>query len=151
MSSETSIRLVQESDMPSLIRLCSLHAAFEKAAYTEQGKEAQLSEHLFSSNPSVHCLVAEKEGKLIGYATYMKQFSTWDANFYLYMDCLFMEEGNRGQGIGEDLMTAIRQEARRLNCSHVQWQTPDFNLRAMKFYDRIGAKSNTKERYFLQV
>lgn len=151
MSSETTIRLAQQSDMSSLIRLCALHADFEKASYTKQGKEEQLSEHLFSSNPSVHCLVVEKEEKLIGYATYMKQYATWDANYYLYMDCLFMEDGNRGQGIGEDLMTAIKQEARRLNCSHIQWQTPDFNVRAMKFYDRIGAKSKTKERYFLDV
>lgn len=47
--------------------------------------------------------------------------------------------------IGEDLMIAIKQEARRLNCFLIQWQTPDFNIRAMKFYDRIGAKCKAKE------
>lgn len=151
MSSEIHIRLVEQEDIAALVRLCRLHAIFEKAEYDESGKAFKLTNHLFAPQPSLHCLVVNKGEKLIGYATYMRQFSTWDADFYLYMDCLFIEEGNRGQGIGEDLMKAIKQEARRLNCSHIQWQTPDFNVRAMKFYNRIGAKSKSKERYFLDV
>ena len=81
----------------------------------------------------------------------MKQFSTWDANFYIYMDCLFLTEESRGYGIGEKMMNVIKEEAEKLNCNLIQWQTPDFNTRAIKFYDRIGGISKTKERYFLKV
>ena len=38
-----------------------------------------------------------------------------------------------------------------MRCSHIQWQTPEFNKRAIKFYDRIGAQSKSKMRYFLDV
>jgi GNAT superfamily N-acetyltransferase len=81
----------------------------------------------------------------------MKQFSTWDTDFYIYMDCLFLTEESRGYGIGEKMMNVIKLEAKKLNCSLIQWQTPNFNTRAIKFYNRIGGISKTKERYFLKV
>lgn len=107
--------------------------------------------HLFSDNPSLYCLVVEKDEELIGYATYMKQFSTWEANFYVYMDCLFLTENARGYGIGEKLMEQIKRETQNLCCKLIQWQTPEFNTRAMKFYDRIGGNAKTKERYSLNI
>ena len=45
----------------------------------------------------------------------------------------------------------ILKEAQKLECVLIQWQTPDFNKRAMKFYNRIGAKSKNKERFFLTI
>lgn len=147
---EPKIRVVKKSDLEDLVRLCELHAIFEKSEYKSENKKQKLNEHLFSDQPSLYCLVVEHLDKIIGYATYMKQFSTWDSAFYLYMDCLFMTEESRGFGIGEKLIERIKQEAYKKECSHIQWQTPNFNKRAMKFYNRIGAKSKTKERFFLE-
>ena len=151
MMKEPEIRFIQKKDLGALVRLCQLHAIFEKSEYTPENKTHKLSEHLFSDNPSLYCLVVEKENKIIGYATYMKQFSTWGSAFYIYMDCLFLTEESRGFGIGERLMNQIRKEAKKMNCDTIQWQTPDFNIKAMKFYDRIGGVSISKERYFLNV
>ncbi len=151
MSNEAKIRFAQKSDLAGLVELCRRHAIFEKSEYSSDQKEGLLNEHLFSENPGLYCLVVEKDKTLIGYATFMKQFSTWDAGYYIYMDCLFMTEGSRGFGIGEKLIDRIKEEAMKLDCSLIQWQTPDFNTRAMKFYNRIGASSKSKERYFLAV
>jgi GNAT superfamily N-acetyltransferase len=81
----------------------------------------------------------------------MKQFSTWDSKCYIYMDCLFLTEKSRGFGLGEDLIERIKVEGKKLKCNHIQWQTPDFNKRAIKFYERIRGISKSKERYFLKV
>lgn len=151
MISNTIIRFVQKKDLKPLIHLCKLHAVFEKAEYNSKLKEEQLSNHLFSIYPSLFALVVEKDNKLIGYSTYMKQFSTWDAAHYLYMDCLFITKESRGLGIGEKLVTRIKVEGRKLGCTHIQWQTPDFNKRAIKFYHRIGATGKSKERFFLNI
>lgn len=149
MISKPEIRFVENNDIESLVHLCELHAIFEKSEYNPLGKGQELSRHLFSENPALYCLVVEMEKEIIGYATYMKQFSTWDACFYVYMDCLFLTEKARGFGIGERIINKIKQEAEKLDCYLIQWQTPKFNTRAMKFYDRIGGISKTKERYFL--
>ncbi len=148
---EPNIRVVQQSDLKELVHLCELHAAYEKAAFDSKDKVQHLDKYLFSDNPSIHCLVVEKENNIIGYSTYMKQFSTWDAEYYIYMDCLFLTEESRGFGIGEQLMNRIKKEAKKMNCHTIQWQTPSFNVKAMKFYDRIGGDSKTKERYFLNA
>ena len=95
--------------------------------------------------------MVEWKHKLVGYDSYTKQFSTWDASYYIYMDCLFITEKLRGFGIGEKIVERIKQESQKLNCNTVQWQTPEFNTRAMKFYNRLGGISKTKERYFLNI
>lgn len=151
MTNESKIRLAQKKDLKKLVQLCQLHANFEKADYNSEQKEEKLNKHLFSKNPSLFCLVVEKDKNLIGYATFMKQFSTWDADYYIYMDCLFMTEASRGFGIGEKLIDRIKEEGNKLGCSLIQWQTPEFNKRAMKFYNRIGAFGKSKERYFLEI
>lgn len=145
------IRLAKKEDLHQIVTLCEAHAIYEKSAYDKNGKAEELEKHLFGEQAALHCLVVEKEGQLIGYATYMKQFSTWDANFYVYMDCLFLDDRSRGFGIGEKLVIRIKEESKKMGCSLIQWQTPDFNTRAIKFYHRIGAHSKVKERFFLEV
>ncbi len=148
---EPNIRFARKEDLSALVHLCELHAIYEQAEYNPEGKETQLEHHLFSESPTLFCLVVEQDDDLIGYATFMKQFSTWDAAFYIYMDCLFMTETSRGFGIGEQLVERIKAEGTKLGCTLIQWQTPDFNTRAIKFYDRIGGVSKSKERYFLEI
>ena len=146
-----SIRFVEQGDIPQVVKLCGKHAAFEKAEYSVAGKAKSLEKALFSRTPSLFCFIAENDTEIYGFATYMLQYSTWDATEYVYLDCLFLQEKARGFGIGEELMKRIQQEAKILGCSHIQWQTPDFNKRAIKFYKRIGAASKSKERFFLDV
>lgn len=146
--SSYQIRAAISKDLPELVELCGLHAAYERTDYEAKGKQEILEKYLFSDPPALYSLVVEHDGNLIGYTTYMKQFSTWDASYYLYMDCLFLREQYRGQGIGLELMNKVKETAAQLQCSHIQWQTPDFNVRAIKFYQKIGGISKSKERFF---
>lgn len=151
MKEQTKIRFAEPEDIQQIIELCEAHAHFEKAEYHKNGKVEQLTIDLFSKNPKLYCLVVENEEQLIGYATYMKQYTTWDACEYIYMDCLFVKEFARGMRIGEQLIKKIQKEAKLFGCNLIQWQTPDFNTRAIKFYNRIGATSKSKERFFLEI
>ncbi|EPJ45737.1 MAG: N-acetyltransferase GCN5 [Osedax symbiont Rs2] len=145
------IRDLQPSDLDDFIGLCQQHAEFEHSEYQVAGKKQRLERHLFSSQATVQALVVELDDKLIGYATFVPQFSTWDAEYYLYLDCLFLNDQSRGLGLGESLMEAIKQRAKELNCHLIQWQTPEFNTRAIKFYKRIGAIAKCKQRFFLSL
>ena len=149
--SEIKIRFAKEADIKQIIDLCEAHANYEECEYSRENKEAQLLNDIFSDTPKLFCLVVENGGHLIGYATYMKQYSTWDTSEYIYMDCLFMNVNARGFGLGEKLVRRIQVEGKKLGCKLIQWQTPDFNLRAIKFYMRIGAESKIKERFFLEI
>lgn len=151
MNNSPIIRFANPGDAEALVLLCKAHAHYEKATYDPTGKHEALTKSLLASPPAFYCLVAELHNKLIGYATYMPQFSTWDACSYIYMDCLFLNEKSRGLGIGEKLMHRIKTEAQKLGIDLIQWQTPDFNTSAIRFYQRIGAVAKTKERFFWEV
>lgn len=148
-----AIRKAEPKDLDEIVELSALHAAYEKADYDPSGKKEALNSHLFGENRSLYCLVVQDSSSagLVGYTTYMKQFSTWDANFYIYMDCLYLTADSRGFGIGEAVMNRIKAEGRALGCALIQWQTPNFNTRAIKFYNRIGGSSKEKERFFLFI
>ena len=145
------IRPAQSEDLEHLIILCEKHAHFERADYKSKGKSEALAKALFGENPALYCLVAESQESLIGYATYMVQFSTWDAQPYLYLDCLYLEKSARGKGLGKMFMERIKAEAKRLGCRLIQWQTPDFNQNAIAFYQNLGAEAKSKLRFFWSV
>jgi len=146
------IRLAQKKDIDQIVKLCKLHAAYEKVEFIHSKKKVELlSEHLFATSNMVRCLVVVLNNELVGYATFMKQFSTWDANFYIYLDCLFLKEDIRGKGLGTQIMERIRVYAKSENCEIIQWQTPNFNKKAIEFYKNLGAESKTKERFSWNV
>ena len=144
---EYVIRTCEPGDLDSLVALCSKHAAYEKSEYNDNGKAEQLKEALFAVNPALYCMVVENKKNLIGYCSYTFDFSTWGADYFLHLDCLFIEEGFRGMSIGEKLIRQVISIAKEKNCINVQWQTPSFNADAIRFYKRIGATGCEKQRF----
>ncbi|MEO9485045.1 MAG: GNAT family N-acetyltransferase [Ekhidna sp.] len=141
------IRRAQERDIDQILELCALHAAHEKANYNATGKRDKLFHQLFEQ-ATVQCLVAEEQTNLLGYATFIKQFATWEADHYLYLDCIYLREEIRGKGVGTKLMQLIKSYAEEERCFQMQWQTPAFNKSAIEFYKKLGAVSKSKERFF---
>lgn len=143
-----TIRNARPDDIPEIIHLCAEHSAYEQASYSSKGKAEKMKAYLFSPASRLHCLLAESEGKVAGYATYLFDFSTWDADFFTYMDCLYLRPEYRGFGIGEALVKKIEAHSRQQGIEQIQWHTPTFNVRAIKFYHRIGASSKEKTRFY---
>lgn len=143
------IRGAKPVDITEIINLCAEHAEYEQASYSSKGKAEKLSSFLFSDNPRLFCLIAEIDKIIVGYATYMFEFSTWDADFYVHMDCLYLRPKARGLRIGEAMVKEIARQTKEHNSQLIQWQTPESNERAIKFYYRIGATSKKKLRMYL--
>ncbi|MBP8033618.1 MAG: GNAT family N-acetyltransferase [Bacteroidia bacterium] len=144
-----TIRNATPADLPEIIKLCAEHAAYEKAEYSGLGKAENLNAIFFLEMPKAFCLIVENESGILGYATYSFEFSTWDAEFYTHMDCLYLRDNYRGFGIGEALIKEIAKAAKANGCTVLQWQTPVFNERAIKFYYKVGATSKEKLRLYL--
>ena len=146
-----TIRKAVINDLDDIIQLCGEHAEYEKAEYNPINKKEKLGKHLFKENPSAYCLVVEVGNKLMGFATFSFEFSTWNAAFYLHMDCLFLRPSLRGLSIGAELVKTIKDFAIKYDCSLIQWQTPVFNERAINFYNKLGVNSKDKLRFYLDV
>jgi len=144
------IRSVKEQDIVQLIDLCALHAKYEDAEYSKKGKALKLGDALFKENPFIFCFVAELNNEIVGYTTITKEFSTWDADYFLHMDCLYILERSRGLGLGSLFVEAIKQFSIDASCTHIQWQTPIDNSSAIGFYTNLGAISKNKKRFYLK-
>jgi GNAT superfamily N-acetyltransferase len=145
------IRPVERSDVGALVDLCSEHAQYERAPYDPHGKQEQLTAALFGEAPVVAAWVAEIEAGLVGYATATIEFSTWSCQKYAHMDCLFVRDGMRGQGVGARLLNQVLEYARCAGLHHAQWQTPNWNAGAARFYIRAGAIPAEKLRFVIDL
>ncbi len=144
-----SIRDLNKEDLPQLLILIKEHAEYEKAFFSEEGKKERLEEAIFSVSPSLFCKVVVVDSKLSGYFTYTFDFSTWSAQAFLYLDCLYLAEKIRGNRIGEEILKILRTIAIKNACANIQWQTPSFNEAAIRFYLRNGAMAKEKIRFTL--
>ncbi|MEU2393195.1 GNAT family N-acetyltransferase [Streptomyces sp. NPDC007369] len=146
------VRPARPEDLPRLVELVHEHIAYEKSAPRPPGLAARLGPRLFAEDARAWVLLAEDpDGRVVGYAACSAEFTFWDARHYLHMDCLYLAEEARGHGLGAALMEGVAALARERGLEEVQWQTPDWNEGAIRFYDRLGARGLAKRRYSLPV
>jgi GNAT superfamily N-acetyltransferase len=131
--------------------MCAEHAAHERVSYEAQGKLERLNAALFGSPARLHGWVAVDEAEPIGYATATVEFATWSAEPFMHMDCLFVRARHRNRKVGLELISAVVREAERRRIRDLQWQTPQWNADADRFYRRIGARVSEKYRYTLSL
>jgi GNAT superfamily N-acetyltransferase len=141
------IRSIAEHDLAELVDLCAEHAAFERAVYQREGKLERLHALLFGREPSLRVWVAESEGTLIAYVSATIDISTWAAERFIHMDCLFVRASHRNQNIGARLLRCVALEGKRLGIGQMQWQTPAWNVNADRFYRRMPLIVTEKFRY----
>jgi GNAT superfamily N-acetyltransferase len=141
------VRRAGVNDVAALSELCAAHAAYERATFDSTGHRQRLASALASLQPRVRLIIAEHDGTPVGYAASTREFSTWSGREYLHMDCLFVTDTRRGQGIGQRLFEAVTAAAQHDGIRRIQWQTPDWNVDAIRFYQRCGAQAEPKQRF----
>lgn len=147
------VRRVEPRDLPELVELCRLHAAYEGCPYREDGQAERLAEALFGTPARLHGWVVETPDRanagLDGYMTATIDFATWSARPFLHLDCLYLRDTARRAGNGRALMERLQAFARERGLGEIQWQTPPDNALGIGFYERIGASARPKLRFFL--
>jgi GNAT superfamily N-acetyltransferase len=92
----------------------------------------------FESDPVVATLIAEQEGRPIGYlAWHMGIFEIYKA---LFVAGLFISKAARGGGVGRALMEEARRLAADRGASYVVWMVWRQNSVALEFYRHLGAE-----------
>lgn len=149
-----SVRAAVAADVDALVPLCAAHAAYERLPYSAAGHAECLRVALASGQLHAWLLVVGQGdravlGNAVGYASATLDFSTLSGQRFAHLDCLYLAPDARGQGGGQLLVQAVQALARAQGCTTLQWQTPDWNADAMRFYARLGATACAKQRYTL--
>jgi len=137
------IREIEVRDMDKVMKLIQLHAEWEKSPYEEQPHDKEFLMNQLFVVGDLKGLVVEVDNEVVGYSTYIRQYSTWGAHHYNYLDCLFLEEAHRRNGWGKKILDRIKEEGLPM-----QWQTPTHNEMGIGFYNHIGAEGKNKVRFF---
>lgn len=131
-----TIRPAQEADCPRLLELIRELAEYERAPQEVTVTLEHFQRSGFGPQPVWWGLVAENEaGLVIGFALYYIRYSTWKGQ-RMYLEDILVTESWRGQGVGQRLLDALMEEAKRKELTAIVWQVLDWNEPAIRFYRR---------------
>jgi GNAT superfamily N-acetyltransferase len=101
---------------------------------TPESLRAQLA----AERPPFECLLAEEDGRAIGFALFFPTFSTWEGLPGLYLEDLFVRDEARGAGVGRALLAALARIAVERGYGRLELAALDWNTPAIGFYERLG-------------
>ena len=138
-----TLRAAGPADAASLYRLmCGLAENQGEAAWLA-ATPASLAEALAADPPAFGCLLAERDGRDVGYLTWVRCYGIWRGADYLNLDDLFVDESVRGLGVGAALMRRFGQLAAGQGIG-ARWEVQSDNRGARRFYARLGADQEDK-------
>lgn len=138
-SMQVTIRRAQALDVPQMLALVQELAVFERAPNEVTVSEQHMLEAGFGEDPVWAGWVAEAKGAIVGMAVCYERYSTWKGR-RLYLEDIIVTEKARGLRIGEKLFRHCAAYAVEMNYSGMLWQVLEWNVDAIRFYDRFGAK-----------
>jgi len=134
------IRKARRSDSKAILKLITELAEFEKLNPPDRSANKRLIKEAFSKNPSFRILLAETKKEVIGYAFYFFTYSSFLARKTLYLEDIFISDKYRNKGFGKLIFKRLIRLAEKSDCGRMEWVVLDWNINAIKFYDKLGAE-----------
>ena len=125
--------------MPLILQLIRELAQYEKLAHEVRATESLLHATLFVPRPAAEVVIAEHDGRAVGFAVYFASYSTWEAAPGLYLEDLFVRPAFRGRGLGKALMMQLAGRCIEQGLARFEWSVLDWNAPSIAFYKSIGA------------
>lgn len=133
------IRPARPDDVGAVLGLVRELAAYEREPDAVVATEQDLSLALFGDDPSAHCLLAEVDDAVVGFALWYRTFSTWTGKPGLWLEDLYVQPAFRGRGLGKALLVALAGIAVDRGWTRFEWWVLDWNQPAHGFYRSLGA------------
>ncbi len=137
------IRFATRHDVPVIAELIRGLARFEKLEHEVVMTEELLAASLFGKRPYAEVLLAEDDGRAVGFALFFHNFSTFLGRPGIYLEDLFVLPEQRGLGVGRMLLVRLARLAVERGCGRLEWAVLDWNRDAIGFYERLGARPNS--------
>jgi GNAT superfamily N-acetyltransferase len=136
------LRRAKSADAPALVKLIVALANFEKLTPPNAAARKRLIKDGFGPRAKFEPWLAFWDGQRepIGYMILVKLYSSFEARPTLYLEDLFVLPEYRGRGIGKAMMQRCITLAWNRGCGRMEWTCLDWNVKAQKFYNRLGAR-----------
>jgi GNAT superfamily N-acetyltransferase len=140
-ASRIEIRRATAEDVPLLAAFIRELAAYERLAHAATATEDSLRQHLFGPRPAAEAIIAELDGRPVGYAIYFTNFSSFTGRPGIYLEDVYVQPSSRGRGIGKRMLVHVAQLAVERGCARFEWAVLDWNEPSIEFYTSLGAQA----------
>ena len=134
-----AIRPATPNDVALILDLVRELAIFEREPDAVVATEAMLEKALFETRVA-ESLIAELDGRPVGFALFFHNFSTWTGKPGIYLEDLYVTPDARGSGAGKALLQHLAGIALDRDCGRFEWAVLDWNTPAIDFYRAMGAQ-----------
>ena len=141
-----TIRKATPTDIPQILTFIRELALYEREPDAVLATEADLLRDGFGPAPRFQCVIADQEGKPVGFALYFTSYSTWRGHHGIRLEDLYVTPAKRGQGIGSALLAHLARIAVEQACPRLEWDVLAWNVPAIAVYEKIGAQILTEWR-----
>jgi len=138
-SSPHTLRPATPADCATLVALIRELAVFEKLEHLVAVTPESLQPQLFGARPAAEAVVGEVDGKVVAFALFFTNFSTFLGRPGLYLEDLYVQPAFRGTGLGRVLLAHLGALAVARGCGRFEWSVLDWNANAIRFYEKMGA------------
>jgi len=132
------IRSLEAKDNAKWSSMWTEYLKFYDSEVTIDIREMTFTRLIDPNQKVQNCLVAERNGNLIGLVHFIYHAHNWKIEDVCYLQDLFVDPKARGQGVGGALIEKVYAMADLNGTPSVYWMTQDFNVNARVLYDRIG-------------
>ena len=139
MRAEFNIRSAKPDDVEAIFGLIKALAEYEKLSNQVTGDVNSLKEHLFGTRCYAEAIVAELGDRIVGFALFFPNYSTFLTKPGIYLEDLFVLPEYRRQGIGKAMLTYLGKLALERDAGRLEWSVLDWNQSAIDFYQQMGA------------
>jgi GNAT superfamily N-acetyltransferase len=134
-----SIEPASERDVPVILDFIRKLAEYEKLSHLVVATESDIHKNVFGPNPVAEVLLAYWDGVPVGFALYLRNFSTFLGQPGIYLEDLFVDPEHRGKGIGKALLIRLAKIAVDRGYGRLEWAVLDWNTPSIEFYRSLGA------------
>jgi len=139
---DVTVRAFKKTDTAELLALMKGLAVFEGYIDDFVVTEEDLVNFGLGETPAFEAFVAEAGAGLLGMVVLYRIPWTYDKRPTIIMKELFVCDKGRGLGVGRMLLQKAAARAMQLNSPRLQWTVLNTNVRAKKFYNEAGGKTD---------
>lgn len=134
------IRKTNKDDVETIFNFIKKIAKYEKLSNKVTGSEELLEKWLFDKKVA-EVIFIETDNKVVGYALYFYNFSTFLTKPGLYLEDIFILEEYRNKGYGKMIFSYLINKAKEEGLGRMEWVVLDWNEPSINFYESLGAKA----------
>lgn len=133
-----TVRTATQADIPGIVRLIQALAQHDGVPAPDSHALREILQTLLHRDSTQYIVAVDDAGQVIGTMQLDFRLTTWEAATYAYIEDFFVEEQQRGQGVGSAMLHLAQQLSNHRGCVRMDLDVLKANLATRRFYERHG-------------